>query len=456
VTTSFPPPPTVPYPKPKFPLRTASKERPSLEIYTGGPEKVEALKFKLQTPQMGVLGLLFMFLRLCLFGFLIAAIALFVNGMNKITTSQPKPPAEFVGGVTVTGLASVYVVITFILYQVNLMPPLLTGIFDALFWIASIVVAALVGKSFPKLKCDTLNPQHSLATHLKLNNNTYSAYVSFDSSTCNESKAVWGVYIAICLFFVFSTAVCVGLWYREVAGTFGGVMKQKQSWETDVSLGTKSMNDTGAPRFSQPPLVPLRELDPTVPNGLGIRISTSSRYSCDTDASSILSELTASPPQRGLRPPPLRINPNKMPTIAGSPTDETDVYGISPLMAGAPGPAPAPAPASVIQQSKPEQQNRVPKSPLSPIKGFLASRQKRKSVAAPPPIITNPPRQSKFREEKTPDVAIALQTVGLTPPPLPVLAMKPIKRKTVWGVIDGWWDLGLVERMNTIKRKNVK
>ncbi|KAK3997920.1 hypothetical protein QBC44DRAFT_46673 [Cladorrhinum sp. PSN332] len=235
-------------------------------------------------------------------------------------------------------------------------------------------------------------------------------------------------------------------------------MKHKESWETDLSLGTKSMNDTGALRFPQPSLVPIRDRDPGVPNGLGIRISTSSRYSCDTDASSILSELTASPPQRGLRPPPLRINPNKMPTIAGSPIDEKDTYGISPLMAGAPAPAPATAaaPTAASAGSKTQEQARVPKSPLSPIKGFLASRQKRKSVPPPPPIITIPIRQSKFREEKTPDVAVALQTVGLTPPPLPVPAMKPIKRKTVWGVIDGWWDLGLVERMNTIKRKNVK
>ncbi|KAK4223684.1 hypothetical protein QBC38DRAFT_459095 [Podospora fimiseda] len=224
-------------------------------------------------------------------------------------------------------------------------------------------------------------------------------------------------------------------------------MKHKESWETDVSLGTKSMNDSGAPRFPQPSLVPIQDRDAGMPNGLGIRISTSSRYSCDTDASSIMSELTASPPQRGLRPPPLRI-PNKMPTIAGSPTDERATNAIAPIMAG--------GAAGTSMDDRRQEQTRVPKSPLSPIKGFLASRQKRKSVPAPPPIITVPVRQSKFREEKTPEAAVALQTVGLTPPPLPAPAMKPIKRKTVWGVIDGWWDLGLVERMNTIKRKNVK
>ena len=264
-------------------------------------------------------------------------------------------------------------------------------------------------------------------------------------------------------------------------------MKHKQSWETDlaVSLGTKSMQD-GAPRFPPAPLVPIRDRVSGQPagTGLGIRISPSPpRHSCDSDASSFHSQLTNSPPQRGgLRPPPaLHLNTKMlMPTIPGSPNDELDIYGISPLMARAPppvaGPAPAPqaaaahsAPIEAVAPKAPARKQEVvsqepkrlsgsaPRSPLSPIRGFLASRQKRKSVPAPPPIITTPPRQSKFREEKTPDAAVALQTVGLTPPPIPgPPAVKPIKRKTVWGVIDGWWDLGLVERMNTIKKKNNK
>ncbi|KAK3997919.1 hypothetical protein QBC44DRAFT_46676 [Cladorrhinum sp. PSN332] len=213
VTTSFPPPPTVPYPKPKFPLRTAGKERPSLELYTGA-EKVEPRKLRFQAPRLCVIGISFLVLRLCLFGFLIAAIALFANGMNKIAASQAKLPAEFVGGVTVSVLACVHVVITFILYQVNLMPLLFTGILDGLLFIASIVVAALLGRSFPKLSCGSLNTKHGLFTHLQLNKNKYSAYVSFDSQSCNDSKAVWGIYIAICLFLIFSSAVCVALWDR--------------------------------------------------------------------------------------------------------------------------------------------------------------------------------------------------------------------------------------------------
>jgi hypothetical protein len=27
------------------------------------------------------------------------------------------------------------------------------------------------------------------------------------------------------------------------------------------------------------------------------------------------------------------------------------------------------------------------------------------------------------------------------------------KRRTVWGMIEGWWDLGLLERMGTVRRR---
>ncbi|KAK4223683.1 hypothetical protein QBC38DRAFT_372649 [Podospora fimiseda] len=204
----------VPFPKPKFPLRTASKERPSLELYTG-TEKPEPRK-KFRTPRLGPLGVIFLVLRLCIFGFLIATLALFANGMNRIAaTHQARPPAEILGGITVSTIACIYVVTTFILYQVNWMPHLLTGIIDTLFFIASIVVAALLGKRFPKLNCGTLLPtKYDLATHLKHNQNKYSAFVTFDKQSCNDSKAVWGIYIALCLLFLVSAPVCVALWNR--------------------------------------------------------------------------------------------------------------------------------------------------------------------------------------------------------------------------------------------------
>lgn len=103
VNTSFPPPPTVPFPKPKFPLKTATKQRPSLEIYTSS-EKVEPTKSKFQPPRMGALGVIFLALRVSLFACLIGAVALFLSGINNDTVAHLSVRPEFIGGVTVVSL----------------------------------------------------------------------------------------------------------------------------------------------------------------------------------------------------------------------------------------------------------------------------------------------------------------------------------------------------------------
>jgi len=30
---------------------------------------------------------------------------------------------------------------------------------------------------------------------------------------------------------------------------------------------------------------------------------------------------------------------------------------------------------------------------------------------------------------------------------------KPGGRKTMWGFVEGWWDLGLIDRMGTVRKK---
>lgn len=243
-----------------------------------------------------------------------------------------------------------------------------------------------------------------------------------------------------------------------------------------MSLGTKSMASTNSyyPSFPPPPLVPIRDrgnsrappaalLSVGNNNALGLSI-TQPRYSCESDASSINSVFTGgSPPTKGLRPPPrlhMRAPAKTMPTIPGSPTDEKEgqYQGLSPLASRVPVltltiPNTQATVTSSSNDKIPEEHKRVPTrlpcSPLSPIRGFMAARRNRRSgcVPVPPPIVVpSPPgRSSRFKEQTSPSPA--LETVIFSPPPIP---SAPKKRKTVW---EGWWDIGLLERMNTIKRK---
>ena len=220
-----------------------------------------------------------------------------------------------------------------------------------------------------------------------------------------------------------------------------------------------------------------------------------SRFSIDSDdALSVAgSSDMGSPPQvgRGLAPPPLNTRrapsfsrATLMPTIPGSPTDETEMDGISPVLSRAP---PAPAPLRVITNINaqtlappnfanvpkaaqslsppsssspadadaiPAEHKRIPgllpRSPqelLSPIRGFMARKGVRKAV--PPPIIVSSPRSWRA---KIGEASPALESVAIGTPPT-ATTPKP-KRKTVWdSLIEGWWDLGLVGRVNTIKRR---
>jgi hypothetical protein len=98
--TSFPPPPTTPFPKPQFPLRTASKERPALELITDF-DSAGPLKMRFQAPQLGAMGVTFTVMRAFQFASLIAVIGLCANFINGIATAEHDPPAELIGTLTV-------------------------------------------------------------------------------------------------------------------------------------------------------------------------------------------------------------------------------------------------------------------------------------------------------------------------------------------------------------------
>jgi hypothetical protein len=97
---SFPPPPTVPYPKPRFPLRTASKERPSLRLVTDF-DSAEPLKMRFQAPQLGAMGVTFSITRAAQFASLVAIIGMCANFISGISTADHNPPAELIGTLTV-------------------------------------------------------------------------------------------------------------------------------------------------------------------------------------------------------------------------------------------------------------------------------------------------------------------------------------------------------------------
>lgn len=123
--------------------------------------------------------------------------------------------------------AAIYVVITYILYYDSMLPLLFTAILDALLLIASIVVAALLGKPLSFLNCALLPAKTptTLTTHQATlpfgttatsitKTLSYFSFVAVDKPTCYEIKAVWALSIALCVLLSFSSLVCLALWQR--------------------------------------------------------------------------------------------------------------------------------------------------------------------------------------------------------------------------------------------------
>ncbi|KAL2016808.1 hypothetical protein VTK56DRAFT_2977 [Thermocarpiscus australiensis] len=179
---------------------------------------------RFQAPQLGALGVTFGIMRACQFASLIAVIGLCANFISEIATAEHNPPSELIGALTVSVIAVVYVVITYILYYDNMLPLLVTGCLDSLLLIAAIVVASLIGKPLSMLNCAALpaasatnffsSSAYPLRASVITKTLSYLTFVALDQPTCYEVKAVWGLSIALCVLFAFSALVCAGLWHR--------------------------------------------------------------------------------------------------------------------------------------------------------------------------------------------------------------------------------------------------
>jgi hypothetical protein len=95
----------------------------------------------------------------------------------------------------------------------------------------------------------------------------------------------------------------------------------------------------------------------------------------------------------------------------------------------------------------------------------------RRKPVPPPIVVVHPPRENwGFKEVKSPAVESVKGTIvvaspgsgsasagmspgGLAPAVEGTPARGKSKRRTVWGMIEGWWDLGLLERMGTVRRR---
>jgi len=173
----------------------------------------------------GALGATFLGVRIFQAMSLIAIIGMTANFISEMVSSSATPPNVLVGVISVTCIAVLYCIITIILFIDNILPLLLNTVMDGFLLIAVIVVAVVVGKPLSYLNCDVVGQltgddqsayifATDLGSYLNQNGGTidYVAWIGASRAICLETKAIWGLSIALCILFAFSAICSICLW----------------------------------------------------------------------------------------------------------------------------------------------------------------------------------------------------------------------------------------------------
>jgi hypothetical protein len=172
-------------------------------------------------PKLGALGVTFTAMRAMQFVSLIAIIGMTANFVSEIVALGQAPFPVLIGTLVVASIATLYIVITYILYYDNMLPLLIATGCDSALLVAVIVVACTIGKPLSYLSCPALDSVGSTASFLGsvganmgIKGADYFIWVGANQRTCYAIKAVWGLSIALCVLFSFSAITCVCLWRR--------------------------------------------------------------------------------------------------------------------------------------------------------------------------------------------------------------------------------------------------
>ncbi|GLI81113.1 hypothetical protein PoHVEF18_009484 [Penicillium ochrochloron] len=181
-------------------------------------------------PRYGALGATFQLARIFQTCSLIAIIGMTAKFISSIVNDDKTPPNILIGVISVTCIAVIYCIITGILFFDDILPFLPCAILDLLLLIALIVVAVIMGKSLSYLQCTSLSSlnfkdatTYAFTSHLSSIEASITGKIDFGSwigsskTICLETKAIWGLSIALCILFFFSVICNICLWRQKKA-----------------------------------------------------------------------------------------------------------------------------------------------------------------------------------------------------------------------------------------------
>ena len=149
---------------------------------------------------------------------LITIIGMTANFIAEMVAANQSPPQVLIGTLSVAVIAFLYIAMTYILYISAFLHFLISAGIDAALLIAVIVVAVTVGKPLSYLECPALPSKGTTSEFLNavganMSKVNYWVWAGASKTTCYEMKSIWGLSIALCILFAFSS-VCSGFMWK--------------------------------------------------------------------------------------------------------------------------------------------------------------------------------------------------------------------------------------------------
>ncbi|OQE29507.1 hypothetical protein PENSTE_c002G06163 [Penicillium steckii] len=176
----------------------------------------------------GALGATFQLARIFQVCSLIAIIGMTAKFISSIVSNDATPPNILIATISVTTITVVYCIISCILFFDDILPFLPSALADFLVLIALIVVAVIMGKPLSYLKCSTLSElgfkdatvyafSSKISGYIAEINGKigYQSWIGASKAICLETKAIWGLSIALCILFFFSSICSICLWRQK-------------------------------------------------------------------------------------------------------------------------------------------------------------------------------------------------------------------------------------------------
>ncbi|KAF1816611.1 hypothetical protein P152DRAFT_454849 [Eremomyces bilateralis CBS 781.70] len=162
---------------------------------------------------------------------MIGIVGMTANFVSEMVAYGREPSKEVVGTLSVTCIATLYTLVSIAFYwaQANIGLFVMCGV-DSLLLIAWIVVAVTVGKPLSFLHCPALGDStqaqdaiqtYSMVQSMKTNLGVpgsqldLRAWAGFTKANCYETKAIWGLSIALCILYTVSALLLPTLFFKN-------------------------------------------------------------------------------------------------------------------------------------------------------------------------------------------------------------------------------------------------